>query len=221
MIMKLKVIGYCTVALILLIVGYQKYSEYQSLRLINNYDECVAAKGSVIQESFPSTCITNIGTHFTEQLTIKNVTNRWNIYHNRDRYFSFEYPEEWKYENGGIFNSNKTFHKQLSFMESDFDYWLSINYLNTGYINHITSTTHDKFGNNTVETTIICNRSEFYMKGTTVKPGSECVTISHLDYKDIGFISVDLNLDPKFVEEERIYREILSTFKFIDSESTL
>ena len=101
-------------------------------------------------------------------------------------------------------------------MESDFDYWLSINYLNTGYINEVTSTTRDKFGNNTVETTIICNSSEFYMKGGIAKPGSECVTISHLDYKDIGFITVDLNLNPKFPEEQGVYREILSTFKFTD-----
>lgn len=212
--MKLKLLGFGIISLILLTIGYQKYSEYQSLRSIKNYDECVVAKGSIIQESYPATCITSVGSRFTEQLSTKNVTNGWSIYQNRDHYFSFEYPEGWKYEKGSIFNLSKTFHKPLTFIESDFDYWLSINYLNTGYINNVTSTIHDKFGNNTVETTTICNRSELYMKGSTAKPGSECITISHIDYKNIGFITIDLNLNPDYIEEEEIYREILSTFKF-------
>lgn len=46
------------------IVAYQKYSEYSALKSVNSYESCVAAKGSIIQESYPSTCITRLGNRF-------------------------------------------------------------------------------------------------------------------------------------------------------------
>ena len=63
--MKLKLF-FLSILTLLSLVGYQKYSEYSALKSINSYESCVAAKGSTIQESYPSTCITRLGTRFTQ-----------------------------------------------------------------------------------------------------------------------------------------------------------
>lgn len=83
--MKLKILGFIVIAIILLSIGYQKYSEYQVLRSIKNYDECAAAKGSIIQESYPETCITIIGKRFSRQ------TAPTNTYTNSSYNIKFDY----------------------------------------------------------------------------------------------------------------------------------
>lgn len=63
--MKLKLFLLSILAL-LSVVAYQKYTEYSSLKSINSYESCVAANGSLIQESYPATCITRLGNKFNE-----------------------------------------------------------------------------------------------------------------------------------------------------------
>lgn len=63
--MKFKVF-FITIVTILALVGYQKYTEYYSLRSIHTYESCVAAKGSRIQESYPAICITSLGDQFPQ-----------------------------------------------------------------------------------------------------------------------------------------------------------
>ena len=47
-------------------VAYQKYAEYSSLKSINSYESCIAAKSSMILESYPTTCVTRLGNHFPQ-----------------------------------------------------------------------------------------------------------------------------------------------------------
>ncbi len=86
--MKLKLFLLSIVALLSL-VAYQKYSEYSALKSIDSYESCVAANGSTIQESYPATCITRLGTRFTQP--VKNKT-----YTNQKLGIQFEYPEDWQ-----------------------------------------------------------------------------------------------------------------------------
>lgn len=66
--MKLKVLALFILA-VLFLVASATYSHYRALRLINTYEACVKAKGSVIQESYPSTCVTSLGARFPEPIT--------------------------------------------------------------------------------------------------------------------------------------------------------
>ena len=63
--MKLKLF-LLSILVLLSLVAYQKYSEYQTLKSINSYETCIAAKSSTIQESYPATCITRLGSRFTQ-----------------------------------------------------------------------------------------------------------------------------------------------------------
>lgn len=55
-------------------VAYQKYSEYFSLKSIDSYEACITAKGSVIQESYPATCVTRLGSRFIQPIPSLNLT---------------------------------------------------------------------------------------------------------------------------------------------------
>lgn len=65
--MKLKLF-IASILVLLALIAYQKYSEYSALKSVGSYESCVAAKGSTIQESYPATCLTRIGTHFKQTI---------------------------------------------------------------------------------------------------------------------------------------------------------
>jgi hypothetical protein len=213
--MKLKLF-FLSILLLILFVAYQKYAEYSSLNSIDSYESCAMAKGSIIRETFPAVCITKLGSNFTEIIESVNPITSWNIYTNPDRYLTFEYPQDWKYKNGKIYNPNESFGKKIYFLESDFTYWQSINYLNLGYIDSLTSTSSKKYGTNKVVTTKMCRYLDYYINGNMSNPQSECESIDHIDYKDVGFVIVDLTPTPIFIEEGKIYDQILASFKFTD-----
>ncbi len=78
-------------------VAYQKFIEYSSLKSIDSYESCAAAKGSLIQESYPATCTTLLGNRFRQQIIPQAIsTQDWKIYLNNKYGFSFQYPEKWK-----------------------------------------------------------------------------------------------------------------------------
>ena len=54
--------------------GLFAYQEFFSSTAVTTYEECVKARGSVIQESFPPTCVTRDGKRFT-QPTIDDGVN--------------------------------------------------------------------------------------------------------------------------------------------------
>lgn len=80
--------------MLLAFVAYQKYSEYQTLQSIDSYEACITAKGSIIQESYPATCVTSLGTRYTQPtlpIIDSNMVN-WITYNNDTYNFSFRYP---------------------------------------------------------------------------------------------------------------------------------
>lgn len=98
-----------SIFVLLTLVGYKSYSETKILKSIDSYESCIAAKGSVIQESYPATCVTSLGSRFIEVITHNNQSYSGDIsqgYHLTSlkeisgyttfiepRYnFSFEYP---------------------------------------------------------------------------------------------------------------------------------
>ena len=82
-----------------------------SKQTIASYEECVKAKGSLVQESYPATCVTRDGTRFTQALTDEEkqnllppdstresassfATDNWESYANNQYSFSFKYPNK-------------------------------------------------------------------------------------------------------------------------------
>ena len=107
--MKLKLFILALFALISL-VAYQKYTEYSTLKSINSYESCVAAKSSVIQESYPSTCVTRLGASFTEiikspnlqdmpQISQKEINQGW--YWGGSDQKKFNMPTNWVFTDNG------------------------------------------------------------------------------------------------------------------------
>ena len=98
--MKLKLLVFVVVVALLSLVAYQKYTEYSLLRSIDSYESCATAKGSVIQESYPATCVTRLGSHFTKPLTLAqqlsaispDSTSSWKTYRDSFYKFSLKYP---------------------------------------------------------------------------------------------------------------------------------
>ena len=137
--MKLKLLTASILALLVLLslVAYQKYTEYSSFRSIDSYESCAAAKGSVIQESYPATCITRLGSRFTQLVAQTNPiaspidyvgTGYWlyqhsvdyhaQIFSDPDANFTFQYPNDIsiiKYRAGMESNF------QWSFVDKDLD----------------------------------------------------------------------------------------------------
>ena len=113
--MKLKLF-LISIFILISFISYQKYSEYSSLKSINSYDSCITAKGSIIQESYPATCVTHLGSSFIQQITTpiatttaspiqssKPVSNTvittpvgWEKFEYNDYKFSFFIPPEYR-----------------------------------------------------------------------------------------------------------------------------
>ena len=107
--MKLK-LYLASIFLLISFVAYQKYSEYSTLKSIDSYESCAAAKGSIIQESYPATCITRLGVRFTQpvqpqvapqsiyqEVKPKVITAQalTKVYTSKKYNFSFQYPQNW------------------------------------------------------------------------------------------------------------------------------
>ena len=65
--MKLKIF-IVSIIVLLTLVAYKTYTETKTLKSINSYESCVAAKGSEIQTSYPATCITRLGSQFAQPI---------------------------------------------------------------------------------------------------------------------------------------------------------
>lgn len=63
--MKLKLF-LASLFILLALVGYKSYRDTQSLKSIDSYESCASSRGSLIQESYPATCVTRLGSHFIQ-----------------------------------------------------------------------------------------------------------------------------------------------------------
>lgn len=88
--MKLKLLVLSILG-ILALIAYQKYSEYSALKSIDSYESCAVAKGSVIQESYPATCVTRLGGRFIQRL--REFPTSLKTYTNEKYNFTINYPD--------------------------------------------------------------------------------------------------------------------------------
>lgn len=86
------------------LLAYQNWQLRERLNAPTTYEACVASAGSIIQESYPATCVTKNGTRFTQPLTEEEEkalqqpdgTESWETYTNGQYGFSLRYPNTYK-----------------------------------------------------------------------------------------------------------------------------
>ncbi len=101
-----------TVVLALLAVGWYSYHYYQSVQpIVDSYESCLAAKGSTLLTSYPSTCVTQNGQSFTEpviegidqedipEITTEELEIGW--YYGTETQYKPGTPQEWEYNDSG------------------------------------------------------------------------------------------------------------------------
>lgn len=74
--MKLKLIFICIVTALLAFVAYQKYSEYSALKSIDSYEACVSSDSSFVQDVYPKSCVTKLGSVFTNNTENTPISER-------------------------------------------------------------------------------------------------------------------------------------------------
>ena len=67
--MKLKLF-IASIAVLLSLVAYKQYRDFAVIKSVTSYESCASAKGSIIQESYPATCITRLGSRFNQYIVI-------------------------------------------------------------------------------------------------------------------------------------------------------
>ena len=72
---------------------------------ISSYPDCLAAKGSIVQESYPATCVTASGRRFIQPISsptpesaepTANPIADWKTYNNNQYKFTFKHPKDWQ-----------------------------------------------------------------------------------------------------------------------------
>lgn len=219
--MKLKLFLISILALLSL-VAYQKYTEYSALKSIDSYESCIVSKGSVIQESYPATCITRLGTHFTQ--------NTWKKFISSPYKFSINYPSystitTKKYQNGNeyyiIFNNgeNQQPFLQISIISDEIPSPLSVKeYIEKRYkifngYTHFGSAPSRvaKFDNLNID------NHEGYLISQEQKLNSEYNSYEvFVRLNDQTVLIIDPGAEPQTPSDQELFNQILSTIKFTD-----
>lgn len=201
--MKLKLF-FASIFALLTLVAYQKYNEYKTLKSIDSYESCIVAKGSVIQESYPATCVTKISTRFTELVLLDDSILASNTYNfcgssHPKTSFSFVPPEGWKITKP---EGSPIFQRYLISNQSD--------------TQHISITCGDGFGGGGCTThefdTFIEDNNVPSCTSFDKKTGLAGVNLMYFkkNPNDIVSFSITGSLEKKYLDQ------ILSTFKFTD-----
>lgn len=202
--MKLKLLVVSILALLSL-VAYQKYSEYSALKSINSYESCASAKGSTIQESYPATCVTRLGSRFTQvidQLTTKTYTNSV-------MKVSFDYPSS------------------LIAFGNDTSLGVSLGAPETGGLGFEVNMIKNKSVNNLFAEDKL--KFEGYLESSNKPPSLKATTINNYQARETVFKNAAYGVDIRSIYfqrdvdvvnillpayEESPSNQILSTFKF-------
>ncbi len=99
------------IVLLLAALGYLGYQNWQLkqdlLHFPTNFEQCSALPESVIQESYPATCVTKYGQGFTQITPFptpsSNPTATWKTY--TDENATFKYPNDWVIQERQTFGS--------------------------------------------------------------------------------------------------------------------
>ena len=241
--MKLKLL-LASIFLLISFVAYQKYSEYSTLKSIDSYDSCATAKGSVIQESSPHSCVSKLGSIYTETQVMPSPTtpsqiselnyfqvvanSEPTILTNNDNNLStlnwdeieFSYPSEitCKCDDGGIWDEhNNTFDPTiyLYFPNSNFIYIQKFE-----NINHLNKTI-PLLQNVSKEKYTIDSTNGHTLYKTNLLPSGPMGSYNAIITKDdVTFINIGIVPDPTISNSKearqqlQTFNQILSTFKF-------
>ncbi len=91
------------VVLLLALISFLIWQNYQNKQTINDYQGCATASGSVIQESYPETCVTKNGQRFVRQLPDEEKKNleqpqdlisNWKTYTDEITGYQISYPKD-------------------------------------------------------------------------------------------------------------------------------
>ncbi|MFZ2199203.1 MAG: hypothetical protein WAV40_00200 [Microgenomates group bacterium] len=88
--MKLKLF-FISIFVLFALVAYQTYRNYFALKSIDSYESCIIAKGSIIQTTYPTKCITALGTEFAQVPKMQDTSN-WEAHTDVNFKYSIKYP---------------------------------------------------------------------------------------------------------------------------------
>lgn len=190
-------------------LAYQNWQLREQLNTPTTYETCIASPGSIIQESYPATCVTKHGARFTQPLTEEEQqklvppteqTTLLTPYSNG--LFSFSYPSTWTTQ-GVTISSNSpavriVVHEEGTMMTECMD--------------------------DTVE-----QQSGFVLRHFTRVTGIEACSGGDSSEKEIWVVQNATSYGPGIIiqyssREETavlpIIQKLLSTFKFTDTKTT-
>lgn len=95
-----------------LAIAWYSVSYYQSHQVvIDSYESCIEARGSIIQES-PATCVAHDGSRFIQPIPIPSAdTSMWNTYTNGAYGYTFQYPPDWSVVEEYIYETSSSYTK--------------------------------------------------------------------------------------------------------------
>ena len=226
-----------------LFLGKTIKNPFTPIQTISSYDECVQAKDSVVTESYPATCITASGQRFIQPLTDEEkqtllppdqigesagsaTTADWKVYSFSDG--SFKYPNGWVEKL--ILIRGSGFTQEIE----DKDGLYHLTFFTQGNYNQITgnpySTLEEVIGPppNILETITVDGQKAGRTLPRARSENKNAVIFFSKDKKTIYTIELDTGsttlADPKVTEEsvktgQKLFDQILSTFRFVDSPS--
>jgi len=128
-----------------LFFGKQIY--FQNTAQINSYDQCIAAKGSSLQESNPPICVTINGLRFKGPISSPTLTPdptaNWKTYTNPSLGYSFSYPQNTSIEVYGDSTVIRIDPPELRTIVGGCQRWISFSSAGSG---SSAKTTQDKYG---------------------------------------------------------------------------
>jgi|GEM_PF-3063157 len=225
---KKSIILFPTVILLVLIsifAGYLLFQNYQlknSLK-ITDFTTCASDTSSVIQESYPRACVTKDGRRFTEKaspLSPTDPTADWETYNNDIIEISLKYPNTWTYKEydetkkSVDFSSNIPHHITT---EGSNNYIVNVQLENTeNYKQWSTNSLTKSLGTETINNYVFERYAvpdmNWALNYIYKSPNGEIVRIYAWPYDD------EANFNRDF---EPTFRQVLSTFRFTNSEAPI
>lgn len=193
--MKLKLFLFGIFTLLSL-VAYQQYRDFAAIKSISSYESCAAAKESRIQESYPATCVTRLGTKFSYETFLET-------YMNQDYSYSIDFPADWRKEDHG---QNVTFTKTSDSEDQGFEAILSVS--DTGMTKNNASLKTFFSPDERTEVTLVDNVRALKIIN------DQTISVIFLDSSG-RYMMIRLE-SPHLFQYASMFDQILSTFQIID-----
>ncbi len=229
------------VALILVLLtvagvfAYQNWQLRQQLNTLTTYKECLKAPGSILQESYPATCVARNGKSFTQPLTDEekkklqpsDEPTDWTTYTSKKYQYKINIHPDWKTLAGSP--EEKFFNFRKENYEIGLEIFSTTKTTIQGYLvesdkksatawegtpsTRVISTRLTKIGNYN-----IVRREEEWLAASFLKPVLNTYFLNDgflysFTLKYIGSVTDSNTID------NDVYDQILSTFKFLDKPS--